>query len=88
MLPHMAARSAYRPVEKTRLLTIQQASAEYGPPVSALRELVNRGHLPSVRLGDAERIWLRRDDIEGLIDRGVVVRGEGRPLDLDLTTRG
>jgi hypothetical protein len=50
-----------------RLMTLQQASAEYGPPYTSLRDLVLRGHLPSVRLGDSRRIWVRRADLERLI---------------------
>ena len=50
------------------LLTLQRASREYGPPYTSLRDLVIRGHLPSVRLGDSRRIWIRRADIEQLIE--------------------
>ena len=52
-----------------RLLTLQQASAEYGPPYTSLRDLVIRGFLPAVRLGDSRRIWVRREDLERLIAR-------------------
>ena len=58
---------------KARLLTLQQAHEEYGPPYTSLRDLVIRGHLPNVRLGDSKRIWLRREDIEALIKRGTEV---------------
>ena len=57
----------------TRLVTLQEASAEYGPPYTSLRDLVIQGHLPSVRLGESRRIWLRREDLEDLIERGTEV---------------
>ena len=50
------------------LLTLQRASREYGPPYTSLRDLVVRGHLPSVRFGDSRRIWVKRADIERLIE--------------------
>ena len=53
----------------TKLVTLQQASAEYGPPYTSLRDLVIQGHLPVVRLGDSRRIWVRREDLELLIQR-------------------
>jgi hypothetical protein len=48
---------------------LQQASREYGPPYTSLRDLVIRGHLPGVRLGDGRRIWVRRADLEQLVER-------------------
>ena len=60
-----------RPASKRRgpprLLTLQQASAEYGPPYTSLRDLVLEGYLKRVQLGDSARIWVRRDDLERLI---------------------
>ena len=53
--------------QRARLLTLQQASEEYGPPYTSLRDLVLDGVLPRVRLGDSARIWVRRDDLERLI---------------------
>ncbi|WP_239488824.1 helix-turn-helix domain-containing protein [Luteitalea sp. TBR-22] len=53
-----------------RLLTFAQASTEYGPPANSLRDLVLRGKLPAVQLGS--RYWLRRDDLDRLIERSVV----------------
>ena len=52
-----------------RLLTLQEASAEYGPPYTSLRDLVINGHLPRVHLGDSRRIWVKREDLEALIER-------------------
>jgi excisionase family DNA binding protein len=54
---------------KARLITLQQASQEFGPPYTSLRDLVLRGHLPGVRLGDGRRIWVKRADLEQLIER-------------------
>ena len=53
--------------QQTKLLTLQGASAEYGPPYASLRELVIQGRLQRVQLGDSKRIWIRRADIERLI---------------------
>jgi hypothetical protein len=52
----------------TKLVTLQQASAEYGPPYTSLRDLVLEGYLKRIQLGDSQRIWVRRDDLEKLID--------------------
>lgn len=49
------------------LVTLQQASKEYGPPYTSLRDLVIQGHLKRVQLGDSRRIWVRRADLEQLI---------------------
>jgi hypothetical protein len=49
------------------LITLQEASEEYGPPYTSLRDLVIAGHLPRVQLGDSRRIWVRRADLERLI---------------------
>jgi hypothetical protein len=51
------------------LMTLQQASREFGPPYTTLRDLVLRGDLDRVSLGDSRRIWVRRGDIEQLIAR-------------------
>jgi hypothetical protein len=51
----------------SKLLTLQQASAEYGPPYTSLRDLVLEGYLKRVQLGGSQRIWVRRDDLERLI---------------------
>lgn len=56
-----------------RLSTLQQASAEWGIPYTSLRDLVIRGFLPSVRLGDSRRIWIRREDLETMIQRSTEV---------------
>jgi hypothetical protein len=49
-----------------KLLTLQQASREYGPPYGSLREVVLKNNL-GVRLGDdARRIWVRRSDLQRL----------------------
>jgi hypothetical protein len=63
---------AVKTKEQQKLLTLQQASDEFGPPYHVLRDLVNRGHMPSIRLGDSKRIWVRRCDVETMIERGAV----------------
>lgn len=64
----MARNTAHEAERRARLITLQQASAEYGPPYTSLRDLVLRGKLPSVRLGDTKRIWVQRADLERLIE--------------------
>jgi hypothetical protein len=54
---------------QSRLMTLRQASREYGPPYTSLRDLVINGYLPGVRLGDGRRIWVRRSDLDSLIER-------------------
>ena len=49
------------------LLTLQQGEAESGVPYASLRDLVLKGYLPRVQLGDSTRIWIRRADLERLI---------------------
>lgn len=56
---------------KAVLLSLQQASAEFGPPATSLRDLVLRGHLPAIRFANSKRIWIRREDLETLIARSV-----------------
>jgi hypothetical protein len=51
------------------LATLQQLSAEYGPPYTSIRDLVLRGQLPAVRFGDGRRIWVDRSDWENLLER-------------------
>jgi hypothetical protein len=53
--------------QTTLLLTLQDASAQYGPPYTSLRDLVLEGALPRVTLGTSKRIWIRRADLERLI---------------------
>ena len=55
----------------SRLLTLQRASAESGIPTTTLRDLHFRGHLPIVRLPGCRRGWVRREDLERLIERSV-----------------
>jgi hypothetical protein len=50
----------------SKLVTLQQASAETGVPYASLRELVIGGHLQRVQLGESRRIWVRRADVERL----------------------
>jgi hypothetical protein len=52
---------------RSKLVTLQQASAETGVPYASLRDLVIAGHLQRVQLGDSTRIWIRRADLDRLI---------------------
>jgi hypothetical protein len=53
---------------RSKLVTLQEASEEYGPPYTSLRDLVIEGVLPRVQLGSSSRIWVRRADLERLIE--------------------
>lgn len=53
----------------SRLLTLQQAAAMTGIPETTLRDLHFRGHLPRVALPSCRRWWIRREDLEKLIER-------------------
>jgi hypothetical protein len=61
-----------RNTAQTKLMTLQQASQEYGPPYTSLRDLVVRGDLPGVRFGEGRRIWVRRSDLDTLIERSAL----------------
>lgn len=54
---------------KTKLITLQIAAAEYGIPATSLRDLINRGILACVRIGGSRRIWLKREDVDRMIER-------------------
>ena len=54
---------------RTRLINLQDAAKEYGPPYTSLRDLVIQGHLRRVQLGDSRRIWVERNDLEKLITK-------------------
>jgi len=60
----------------TALLTVKQAAAETGLPVSTIYGLIATGRLAEVRLPDvgARRVWLLRKDIEQLLERARQVR--------------
>jgi len=49
---------------KSKLMTLQDAEAEYGPPYTSWRDLVLQGYLQRVQLGDSRRIWVKRADVE------------------------
>ena len=55
---------------RAKLITLQDASEEYGPPYTTLRDLIVRGHLERVQLGDSKRLWVKRADVERLIEDG------------------
>lgn len=63
-----------RSSKRSKLMTLQQASDEYGPPYTSLRDLVIRGELPVVRFGDGRRMWVQRTDMETLIERSTETR--------------
>ena len=54
-----------------QLLTLQQAELEKGVPYNTLRDLALRGHLPIVRLPDCRRWFVRRVDLDRLIETSV-----------------
>ena len=62
-----AIRRTRRATPIQRLLTVTQASDEYGIPQRSLHDLISRGVLAYVRFPDARRLWLDRADIENLV---------------------
>jgi excisionase family DNA binding protein len=52
-----------------RLMTLQAAASELGIAYTSVRDLVLRGHLKRVQLGDSRRIWIERAELERLISR-------------------
>ena len=63
-----------RPERIPRLLTLQAAAVVTGIPVSSLRDLIHRGHLPSVQLPGSRRVFVLAVDVAALIARSVQVR--------------
>ncbi len=57
------------PTAVPRLLTLQAASQASGVPVNSLRDLVSRGHLPTVRLPQNRRVFVLADDLAALVLR-------------------
>jgi len=57
------------------LLTLQQAASETGVPAASIRKLVKAGHLQRVQLGDSKRTWIKRADVELLIERSTMTQG-------------
>jgi len=55
------------------LCTLQQGAAETGVPYTSLRKLVLDGHLPRVQLGDSRRTWIKRADLQRLIEQSTEV---------------
>lgn len=56
-----------RTVIRTKLLTLQSASAEYGIGVPTLRQLIADGALPSIRPPHLRRVYLDRQTLEAKI---------------------
>ena len=52
---------------KGKLMTLREVSREFGPSYSSVRDLVLEGTLPSLKLGNNSRIWVRRADVERLM---------------------
>jgi hypothetical protein len=52
------------PARRGSLMTLQQAEAETGVPYGSLRDMVLRGQLTRVAVGDSKRYWLRRTEVE------------------------
>ena len=57
------------------LVNLQQVASVYGLPPSSVRDLVAIGALPAVRLPGSRRIWLRRVDLDLLVERSTVLGG-------------
>ena len=53
---------------RTTLISLQEASKEIGVPYTSVRDLVLEGYLKRVQLGASRRIWVRRADLDRLVD--------------------
>jgi hypothetical protein len=60
---------ATSPRAGARLLSIQQAEAEYGLPYSQLLNLARRGEVAAVQPPKVRRIYLVRADLERKLER-------------------
>ena len=69
--PREADRTPRAATQRQKLLTLQQVEAEYGIPYRSVYDLFANGALPGVRFKDGGRIWLRREDVDALIERSV-----------------
>jgi hypothetical protein len=55
--------------QRQGLATLQQISQEDNVPYTSVRDLVLRGKLPKVQLGDSRRIWVKWSDWDRLVER-------------------
>jgi excisionase family DNA binding protein len=55
------------------LLTLQKAALWMGVPYNSVRDLVIDGYLARVQLGNSRRIWVRRADVERLIEQSTTL---------------
>lgn len=69
--PVQRRRTAPRSTTHSKLINLRQASDETGVPYTSLYDLVARGILPSVRFPGIDRIWIKRADLDQLIERSV-----------------
>lgn len=53
--------------DEPTLTTLQDAAEKTGVPYTSLRDLVLQGHLPTVKLGNSRRIWIKNADLDRLI---------------------
>ena len=56
-------------------LDLQHAAVITGVPYTSLRKLIDGGHLKHVQLGDSKRFWVKRADVERLIERSTTTQG-------------
>jgi hypothetical protein len=64
------------PSTRAVLLTLQHAAVITGVPYASLRKLVHGGHLQRVQLGESKRTWVKRVDVDRLIERSTMTQGE------------
>jgi predicted DNA-binding transcriptional regulator AlpA len=53
---------------KSKLLDLRAAAAEYGMRYAAIYALIERGKLPKVEFPGLRRIYVRRTDLDRLIE--------------------
>lgn len=64
-------RATREPRPTQRLLSAKQAAMITGLPYTSIRGLIAKGHLPSVQLPGAHRVWIKRTDLDALIEASV-----------------
>lgn len=57
------------PKSTTRLLDLRKAAAETGLAYGAIYALITKGVLPVVKFPDHRRLYVRREDLDRLIEQ-------------------
>jgi excisionase family DNA binding protein len=69
-------------------MTPRQAERETGLTYTLIRDLHRRGHLPVVKLPGTRRWWIRRTDLDALIERSAASPINGVDIPARRSNRG